>query len=119
MRLNLISGIASHENVRIGYETLRASLGAAALKICDLLDAHIELRLPRIFWDIHIFAVENFVNGIGAANIWCQCMTMKVGDVIACGTLGCGVANTKKKQPPKKRLWLKFKTYLQAVPSLT
>ena len=68
MRLNLLVRIARHENVRICREALGAALRRAALQIGNLLDAHAELRLPLLLGDMHIFAVEDLVNRVGAVN---------------------------------------------------
>lgn len=50
----------------ICIETFCAPFRAAALEVCNLLDTDIELGLPRILWDVDVFAVENLVYGIRA-----------------------------------------------------
>ena len=65
MRLDFFVGVASHEYVRVGIQAVGAALGAAALEVRDLLNAYIELRLPLVFGNIDIFAVEDFVDRVG------------------------------------------------------
>lgn len=62
MALNLISRISSHEDMRISVEAFGAALGAAALQVGNLLDTCVQLRLPRIFGDTDVLAVENVVD---------------------------------------------------------
>lgn len=68
MRLNLLVCIARHEDVRIRGEAFSAALGRAALQIGNLLDAHAELRLPLLLRYMHIFAVEDLVDRVGAVS---------------------------------------------------
>jgi len=64
--LNLFVGVARHENVCIGSKALCAAFGSATLQICDLLYAYVELGFPLLFRNMHIFAIENLVDGVGA-----------------------------------------------------
>jgi len=68
MRLDLLVRIARHEDVRICCEALGAALRRAALQVGNLLDAHAELRLPLLLGYMHIFAVEDLVDRVGAMN---------------------------------------------------
>lgn len=56
----------------IGIQALGTPFGAAALQICNLLDARVELRFPSILWNFNIFAVEYVFNGVGAVRPLCQ-----------------------------------------------
>jgi hypothetical protein len=74
-----------------------------------------KLRLPRIFRNVDIFAVENIVDGGGTvqANVsTCWLSSGRSDDVIR-RDLQCGEANS-----PQKKLCAALDTHLHAVPSL-
>lgn len=68
VRLDLFVGIARHQNVCIGREAFSTALSRATLQIGNLLDTHAEFRLPLLLRYVHIFAVEDFVDRVGAVN---------------------------------------------------
>jgi hypothetical protein len=56
--LDMVSGVARHENVRICIQALGAALGTAALEVGDLLHALVEFGPPSRFGNVGLFAVE-------------------------------------------------------------
>jgi hypothetical protein len=90
LRLDVVPCIACHEYVRVGVQALGAPIGAAALEVGDLLDARMELRLPRVFGNVDVVAVEYIVDRVGAA---CRVSirSLKVqGDDVTCRDTPCG-----------------------------
>ena len=54
--------------MRVSVQAFGAPLGAAALQVGNLLDARVELGLPRIFRQTDVFAVEDIIDGGNAVS---------------------------------------------------
>jgi hypothetical protein len=85
-----------------------APIGAAALEVGDLLDARIEFRLPRIFWDVDIFAVEYIVDGVGTT----RCVSNWSFEQAMMSLVATRYVGSNKSYAPRE------KSHLQAVSSL-
>ena len=93
--------------MRVGVETFCAPFGGAALEVGDLLNTDGELRFPSILGNVDIFAVEDFVDGVGTVVGFSQ---------------RCAVKPKRMMSPLARRLKKvlnNLETHLQAVPSLT
>jgi hypothetical protein len=98
VRLDLLVRITRHEDVRICREALSAALRRTALQIDNLLDAHAELRLPLLLGYMHILAVENLVDRIGAVNGSVSALfalRVMMGNDVTLRTAVCGEATKK------------------------
>jgi hypothetical protein len=67
--LDFVPRIPCHEYVCIGVQALSAPIGTTALEVGNLLDARIELRLPRIFGNVDIFAIEDVFDRVCAVGV--------------------------------------------------
>ena len=91
----------------VGIQAVGAALGAAALEVGNLLNAYIELRLPLVFGDIDIFAVEDFVDRVGA--VWSRVSARCASSVMMSRRVAMWGRDKKLKEQ---------KNHLHAVPSL-
>ena len=95
--------------MRVSDQALAATFGAAALEVRDLLHTNGELRLPRVFGDVDVFAVENLVDGVGAVQ-------QQISAQFASGE--DDVTDNEFALWDDQKVARNAKTHLQAVPSL-